>query len=523
MDGARRKDRIDWEAKYREQERYYARFMKKYDTVMQERAFFKQQAYALEGQVAPLRRDLYQADVKIDRLLQRCEKLVQENAVLKKRLAAVEVKHSSPPAAPPPFVKAAVPAKARKRPGRKPGHIAAFRAAPEKIDREIDVPLPRNANRACCCPKCRCQLLQVEQLRRIVEDILPTERTVECYNTERGYCPKCERLVESRAAEQPPAADIKSSQIGLNALAMSAVLRTVYRLPFELIAQLLADMSGLRLSKAAIARQMQRMGKRLEEMTRLIGVRIKLSDAAHMDETSWRVDGNNSWLWALMNRHYTLFHVDKSRGSKVVKKLLGEVFGGTLHTDFYSVYGGIDCEKQKCLVHLLRELKQTSEKDATFAKGPLCRRLKRLIKEMLALKKRKAEMAEAAYEQRGRRLEARLKELAEASYADEHSRRIANRLKRHANELTPFLWADAVTADNNLAERGLRPAVILRKVTGGSRSERGAKATATLMSITRTLRQQELPMLETFKDILMASWANKPFEDILDKPRPDSS
>ena len=55
--------------------------------------------------------------------------------------------------------------------------------------------------------------------------------------------------------------------------------------------------------------------------------------------------GQNRWLWVLMNAHYTLFHVDKSRGSEVVRKLLGEVYGGTLHTDFYSAYGEIDCQE----------------------------------------------------------------------------------------------------------------------------------------------------------------------------------
>jgi transposase len=289
-----------------------------------------------------------------------------------------------------------------------------------------------------------------------------------------------------------------------------------------MITQLLADLSGMTLSKAAIARQMQRMGKRLEEMTRLFGVQLKLSDSVHMDETSWRVDGKNHWLWALMNSHYTLFHVDKSRGAKVVKELLGEVYGGTLHTDFYSAYGEIDCKKQKCLVHLLRELRDTAKTNEPFAKGPLCGRLKRLIKEMLVLKKRRGKLAKALYDKRGRRLEQRLKQLAAGAYGDDDSRRIANRLRKHEKELTLFLWDDAVSADNNLAERGLRPAVIMRKITGGSRSERGAKATAILLSITRTIRQHDMPLLETFKNMLMASWASKPFE-FPAKPQPDSS
>jgi hypothetical protein len=524
MDGAKRKDKspIDWQCEYRKQERYYAYFIKKYDTVMQERALFKQQAYLLEGELRPLRRENYQADRKIDRLEQQVTALRAENRRLKKQLDAAKTAQPEEKRPLPAFVKANVPLKSRKRPGREPGHPGAFRPMPPKIDREIDVPFARNAAGVCCCPKCRCQLLKVKKRRRIVEDIVPSEPVAECYNTEEGYCPKCGKVVETRAAEQPPAADIPGPQVGINTLATAAVLRVVYRLPYELITQLLADLSGLKLSNGTIARQMQRMSRRLEQMTELFGIRLKLSDSVHMDETGWRVNGRNQWLWTLMNDHYTLFHVDKSRGSGVVKKLLGEVYGGTLHTDFYSAYGKIDCKKQKCLVHLLRELRETAQKSSEFAQGPLCRRLKRLIKEMLVLKKHKGKLSGEAYEQRGRRLEERLRELAGPDYGDEHSRRLAKRLRKHEAELTLFLWDEQVTADNNAAERALRPAVILRKITGGSRSDRGAKATAILMSIARTIRQRELPLLETFKDMLMASWANKPF-DFPDKTQANSS
>ena len=393
---------------------------------------------------------------------------------------------------------------------------------PAKVDREVEVPLPRNAAGACCCPKCRCQLLKVEKLRRIVQDIVPPKPITDCYNTERGYCPNCDEVVESRALEQPPAADLRGPQIGINALALAAVLRAVYHMPFEPITQLLCDIAGLSVCKATISRQMRRMARRLEMMTHLIGVRLKLSEAVHMDETSWRVNGKNRWLWTLMNSQYTLFHVDKSRGSEVVRKLLGEVYGGTLQTDFYSAYGEIDCKKQKCLVHLLRELRDTAQTSPEFAQGPLCRRLKRLIQQMLGLKKRKGKLPAKAYQKRGRRLEGRLRQLAQGSYEDEDSRRIAKRLRKHQKELTLFLWDEAVQADNNAAERALRPAVIMRKITGGSRSERGAKATAILLSITRTIRQHDLPLLETFKDMLAASWAKK-LLDFPDKVPANSS
>ena len=134
------------------------------------------------------------------------------------------------------------------------------------------------------------------------------------------------------------------------------------------------------------------MGGWLEKEYERLHLFLRLAPAVHMDETSWRVDGKNRWLWALLDDRHTLFHVDKSRGSKVVQKLLGEVFGGTLVTDFYSAYGQMDCRKQKCLVHLLRELRDTAAKSEAFAGSSFHRRLKRLVKELLLLKKQKAEM-----------------------------------------------------------------------------------------------------------------------------------
>ena len=70
-----------------------------------------------------------------------------------------------------------------------------------------------------------------------------------------------------------------------------------------------------------------------------------------------------------------------------------------------------------------------------------------------------------------------------------------------------FLWDDAVAPDNNAAERALRPAVVMRKVTGGSRSVRGARATAVMMSMVRTAVQQQRPLFETIRTLLMNAWA----------------
>jgi transposase len=204
----------------------------------------------------------------------------------------------------------------------------------------------------------------------------------------------------------------------------------------------------------------------------------------------------------------------------VVEGLLGKSFDGTLTSDFYSAYDRLDCPKQRCvagqppnpapLAHLLRELRETAEKHPAFAAGTFCRKAVRLVKDMLALKREWDELGDEYYTRRARRLEDRLEQLAKAEYDEPDAARLAKRLRRHRAELTRFLWDRDLDGTNNAAERALRPAVVMRKITGGSRSARGARAWAKLASLMRTASQQGRNVLETVKQLLVEHWAGKP-------------
>ena len=504
-------DPKDWQREYRQLAKRHEQFRKRYDEVMGQMQSYRLRAYNLEAELQHLRPQAYEDGMTIGELEDRIEVIAADNATLKQRLTELTAKfdHSLPARVIPDFVKANVPQKRRKLPGRKLGHEAAHRPVPANIDMQIIVPIPLDASGACCCPTCNTQLLNVKRHQRIVEDIVPSRVVTTCYNTISGDCLSCRKHVETRAPEQPPASNVAAVQLGINALTTAALMRVQYRLPFRLITQLMMDLPGLPVSSGAVARQVQRMSKWLEGEYDRLRIFLRSSPAVNMDETSWRVDGQNGWLWTLLDPTHTLFHRDTSRGQKVVRELLGEAFGGVLSTDFYSAYAFMDCRKQKCLVHLLRELKETAIKSPAFAQGSFRRRLKRLLKELLLLRKCKPKLQTADYQRQGKRLEERMKELANATWDEPHAVRIAKRLKRHEKELTVFLWEDGVEASNNAAERALRPAVVMRKITGGSRSERGARATAVLMSVIKTAQQQNRPLFETIKTLLMNAWAGK--------------
>jgi transposase len=88
-----------------------------------------------------------------------------------------------------------------------------------------------------------------------------------------------------------------------------------------------------------------------------------------------------------------------------------------------------------------------------------------------------------------------------------NAKRLARRMRKHQKELTVFLWEKDLDGTNNAAERAIRPAVVARKISGGSRSKNGAEAWATLASLLKTAGQQGKNLLETIKSMLIAAWA----------------
>jgi transposase len=363
--------------------------------------------------------------------------------------------------------------------------------------------------------------------RRVVEDIVPSKVITTCYHTTSGYCPSCRRQVESRSADQPPAADLPHAQLGINALATAAVMRVCYRLPLRQITRLFAQLPGLRLSPAAIVKQLARLSRWLEDQYDRLKLALRAAGVVHADETGWRTNGRNGYLWTLTNSTHTLYHIDRSRGAKVIVDLLGRSFGheggGKLVSDFYSVYDQIGGTQQKCLAHLLRELRDTIARRPELSSHAFFRRCKRLIQDMLRLKGRRRQLGAKAYAHRVQLLEDRLLELSKSAWDDADAQRLTNRLAKYRQKLTPFLHHAELDGTNNAAERALRPAVVMRKITGGSRSESGARAWAILASVMRTAEQQGREVLDAVKTLLRAAWSGEQLTLLTDALLADTS
>jgi len=155
-------------------------------------------------------------------------------------------------------------------------------------------------------------------------------------------------------------------------------------------------------------------------------------------------------------------------------------------------------------------LKHAGERNPSFARSPFRKKLKRAAKDLLRLKGRWDELTDDAYCMRASRLADRLDNLAKTVSEEKDVARLANRLKRHASALAEFLLVRDLPGDNNAAERAIRPAVLIRKVSGGHRGGTTATASAAVMSVLRTAKQQGKNLIATLKHLVQRHLNGQP-------------
>ena len=159
------------------------------------------------------------------------------------------------------------------------------------------------------------------------------------------------------------------------------------------------------------------------------------------DETGWRINGQTAWAWCFRDPRLAMFLIDRHRSRDVIVRVLGESFAGTLVSDFYAAYNGLDCPKQRCLVHLLRELAKLREELPWQSVRAFIQPLIDLFQDAIELGKDRDAAAAAAFAA-GRPGHPRPLRRPAADTPEQPSAtavRIWRRLFKHCDELFTFL------------------------------------------------------------------------------------
>jgi hypothetical protein len=288
--------------------------------------------------------------------------------------------------------------------------------------------------------------------------------------------------------------------VGPRAKALAADLKHRLGVSYGKVSEVLNDAFGLSVSRSGWCQADQKLARTARPVYEDLLEAIRQCSVVNVDETGWRIGTLSAWLWVFTHRDLTVYTIRANRSSDVVLDILGERFSGILTSDGFLAYDDRrlrDWLKQKCLSHLLKDLKEMNE-TKTGRALQFARQATSLLQEALALKREKPTLASRIFSQRARTLEERLDLLIASSrrFSDPDNARFAKRLRKHRPHLLRFLYVDDLEPTNNLAERMLRPAVITRKTNGCNRTKDGAAAHSILSSVLVTCHQQSIPVLD---------------------------
>ena len=230
--------------------------------------------------------------------------------------------------------------------------------------------------------------------------------------------------------------------------------------------------------------------------------RIRGSPVVHADETGWREDGANGYVWTFSTPTDRYF-LRRGRGKSVVDEVLGDGFAGVLVCDFYAAYPHYDGPKQRCWAHLLRDIHDLQglyPDDGQLAQwAGAVHGLYAEAKAFAHPKEKQRRAAQRAWEQRLLAIGRPFLDDRAAAQA-----KLCRRIERHIKELFVFVGEPAAPSDNNAAERSLRHLVVSRKVSGGTRSAQGTDTKVTLHSLFGSWRAQGLNPLAASRQLLLS-------------------
>lgn len=424
------------------------------------------------------------------------EKLKEELAYIRFELEDLRSKRYKSGRKKPPDNTSGHPQRLAKKKGGLFGHIGRFRPKPIKVDHIEEL-------RLTSCPACGGHdITECEKIEEhIQEDIILPRVEATMYRRHHYYCKKCKRVVSPKGSDE-----LTRSRIGPTAKSFAVFLRYVVKISERDVQALFEKAFNLKVAASSISGFRDSLKEGALPLYGKLLEALREGRFIHADETGWKVNGDNYWLWKFSNKKVCVSHIDASRGQAVVDKIIGNTYDGVLISDFLSAYNKIETKaKQRCLVHILRDLKKVMEywhDDAEVMN--YCLRLKKIFMDAITIHNEyKNKRRDKVYCQRRDSLKRSLDDFGFPNPNKRILKRFAKRLERHKNEILTFLYEKDIDFHNNHAEQQIRPDVIFRKITFGNRSLAGAENHSVIMSILQTAKLNKIDPIRTLKDILL--------------------
>jgi transposase len=402
--------------------------------------------------------------------------------------------------------------KRRRKIGAQKGHQAHQRQpfTDDQIDQTVEIKLDS-------CPKCKGKLTVTEQAPKIFQQVELVGRNfiVTAYFCLTSHCEDCQRLF---TAKLPP--ETKTGLFGVKMIAFTAYLKGRCHMSYTTLRDFYCDVFSIKVSTGFLAKQIRKVSKALKKPYEELLEQLPKEPHLHVDESGHKENGKLGWTWCFRGKKFTLFHIDKSRGSAVLEDILGKEYAGVLSSDFYSAYRKYLrlslVRPQYCWAHLVREVRYLAERKVRKVSN-YGKRLLSAIQDMFSTYHRRGKLLDRTW---FRRMYSHREEILKVAWRrlpeDKESANIAERLWNQQEGYFRFIDL-GIPPTNNLAEQSIRQVVIDRKITQGTRSDWGSRWQERIWSVLSTCAQTGRNILAFLRDSMSSMFYGSKSPTLLEK------
>jgi transposase len=383
--------------------------------------------------------------------------------------------------------------KSGKKSGGQEGHKGATRKQAENPD-EIITLKPE------ICESCEEELTDkiCEVFARRQEiDIPPIKPIYTEYQAMQVIC-RCGQINKASFPEHLNSA----LQLGPRIKSVITYLSVVHSIPYRRLTHITWDMVGFSLSEGSVDNILKEATEKSLPIWEKIKEMVKSHSWTGGDETGVKVCKERWWKWVWQNVKGSLYAVSPSRGYKVVKEYFGEDYEGSLVHDCWSAQNNTVAKMghQLCHAHLIRDLWYSVEKEGSRWSYKMIKLFQKAnrARDIIWEEINNQEMKENIRE----RYEKGLDKLLEIELNHITEKKLQKRLRKHREKILYFMNSPDMPSHNNSSEQAIRQAKIKQKVSGGFRSEAGAKRYAIILSVIETCKKQNLDIFESIQKVI---------------------
>ena len=388
----------------------------------------------------------------------------------------------------------------KRRIGGQPGHTPHFRQSftPDQIDEFFPFDPP---SLTCSCGEHLEPCPSEDRIRQQID--LPEQSILRREYRARAYrCSSCGARRRGIMSEHVR----REGYIGNHLAAALSFMNARAHASYSAIADFTKNVLGEPVSRGQVAKTFRRVSDALEAPYQEALNNLRNEPVLHIDETGHREGGKRYWTWVFRGGDFTVFHIDKTRSTEVLKSILGPEYQGTIICDYYPVYPSylksVDAQAQFCLAHLIRDLRFLEE----YPNPETQRYAKRALEAMRYMFEVYHHLRENPGQDRQELVEAgeRLRQAMLDAPPEQKAQNLAKRFRDNGDSYLRFIMRPDVEPTNNNGEQSIRHVVIDRASSQGTRSPVGREYKARIWSTIATCAQRGVSAFNYLLDALKA-------------------